>query len=342
MLIEHDPHQIIEGTLIAAYAVRRGPGVHLRAGRVRPRPRAHDAALNEAYAHGAVGQRHLRLRLLDRRRHPPRRRRLHLRRGDRRCSRAWRASGASPASSRRTSRPSSASTAQPTIVNNVETMSNLPWIVLNGGAAFAALGEGTVHRHADLLAVGPREAARQLRGRDGKTTFRDLIYDPELRRRHPQRQRAEGVHPRRRVGALVRSRAARHAPRPGRGAARPARCSARARSSSWTTPPAWCGPRGASPGSSTASRAASARRAARAAAGSRRSCCRIEQGAGREADLDLLLDVCDNIAPGVCRGRRSRRRSASLGPSIPVADHLGHPDVPRRVPRPHQGRAVSV
>src|SRR5262249_32665999 len=30
----------------------------------------------------------------------------------------------------------------PTIVNNVETMSNLPWIVLNGGAAFAALGIG--------------------------------------------------------------------------------------------------------------------------------------------------------------------------------------------------------
>lgn len=29
---------------------------------------------------------------------------------------------------------------QPTIVNNVETLSNLPWIILNGGAAFAALG----------------------------------------------------------------------------------------------------------------------------------------------------------------------------------------------------------
>ena len=29
---------------------------------------------------------------------------------------------------------------QPTIVNNVETLANLPWIVLNGGAAFAELG----------------------------------------------------------------------------------------------------------------------------------------------------------------------------------------------------------
>src|SRR5207248_3711238 len=31
----------------------------------------------------------------------------------------------------------------PTVVNNVETMSNIPWIVLNGGDAFAALGVGT-------------------------------------------------------------------------------------------------------------------------------------------------------------------------------------------------------
>jgi NADH-quinone oxidoreductase subunit F len=29
---------------------------------------------------------------------------------------------------------------QPTIVNNVETLANLPWIIVNGGAAFAALG----------------------------------------------------------------------------------------------------------------------------------------------------------------------------------------------------------
>jgi NADH-quinone oxidoreductase subunit F len=29
---------------------------------------------------------------------------------------------------------------QPTIVNNVETLSNLPWIMLNGGAEFAAMG----------------------------------------------------------------------------------------------------------------------------------------------------------------------------------------------------------
>ena len=44
----------------------------------------------------------------------------------------------------------------------------------------------------------------------GVTTFRDLIYAPVLRRRHPRRPRAQGVHPRRRVGAVV----LRGAPRP--------------------------------------------------------------------------------------------------------------------------------
>lgn len=31
---------------------------------------------------------------------------------------------------------------QPTVVNNVETLANLPWIMLNGGEAFASLGSG--------------------------------------------------------------------------------------------------------------------------------------------------------------------------------------------------------
>lgn len=31
---------------------------------------------------------------------------------------------------------------KPTVVNNVETLSNLPWILTNGGAAFAAIGKG--------------------------------------------------------------------------------------------------------------------------------------------------------------------------------------------------------
>ena len=74
----------------------------------------------------------------------------------------------------------------------------------------------------------------------GVTTFRDLIYAPVLRRRHPRRPRAQGVHPRRRVGAAGSTRSTSTCrSRPAR-SARPARCSARAPSSSWTRPPTWC------------------------------------------------------------------------------------------------------
>jgi NADH-quinone oxidoreductase subunit F len=43
---------------------------------------------------------------------------------------------------------------------------------------------------------------------------------------------------------------------------------------------------------------------------------RIETGAGREADLDLLLDVCDNIAPGLSWPPQ-QTTICVLGPSIP-------------------------
>src|SRR3954454_5096416 len=46
---------------------------------------------------------------------------------------------------------------QPTIVNNVETLSNLPWIITNGGAAFAALGAEN--------SMGPRMFAVSVRVR---------------------------------------------------------------------------------------------------------------------------------------------------------------------------------
>src|SRR3546814_16166162 len=41
---------------------------------------------------------------------------------------------------------------QPTVVNNVETLANLPWIMNQGGAAFAELGAET-RRGTRLLAV---------------------------------------------------------------------------------------------------------------------------------------------------------------------------------------------
>ena len=68
---------------------------------------------------------------------------------------------------------------------------------------------------------------------------------------------------------------------------------------------------------------------------------RIEDGRGREADLDLLMDVCDNISPGV-HWPPQQTTICPLGPSIPSSSSFGHQDVPRRVPGPHPGGPLPV
>ena len=141
LLVERDPHQLIEGVVIAAYALQVTRVFIFVRGEFALGLERVQAALNDAYAHGAVGARHLRVRVLGRRGGPPRGRRLHLRRGDR----AARVAGGQAGLPR--IKPPYFPAAiglygEPTVVNNVETMSNLPWIMTNGGAAFAALGEG--------------------------------------------------------------------------------------------------------------------------------------------------------------------------------------------------------
>jgi NADH-quinone oxidoreductase subunit F len=49
---------------------------------------------------------------------------------------------------------------------------------------------------------------------------------------------------------------------------------------------------------------------------------RIEHGQGRESDLDLLLDVCDNISPGVT-WPPAQTTICVLGPSMPPAVAAG-------------------
>jgi len=68
----------------------------------------------------------------------------------------------------------------PTVVNNVETMSNLPWIVLNGGAAFAALGGGRSTGTRLFALSGRVNNPNMFELEMVKNTFRDLIYDPRL------------------------------------------------------------------------------------------------------------------------------------------------------------------
>ena len=81
-LMMADPHSLVEGVIISAYAIRchfaviyvRGEAVHAHRRLV--------SAVQEAYAAGYLGKRHPRLGLRPRTGGAHRRRRLHLRRGD--------------------------------------------------------------------------------------------------------------------------------------------------------------------------------------------------------------------------------------------------------------------
>ena len=67
---------------------------------------------------------------------------------------------------------------QPTIVNNVETLSNLPWIIANGGSAFAALGAETSRGTRMFAVSGHVKNPGVFEVEFGVTTFRDLLYRP--------------------------------------------------------------------------------------------------------------------------------------------------------------------
>jgi NADH-quinone oxidoreductase subunit F len=136
--MELDPHQLIEGCLIAS-TQRAVAVLPLHPRRDGGRPERVAAALNEAYAAGYVGKNILGSELsvdivmqwgagayvvgeetaL-----------IESLEGNRGCR----------ASSRPFFPAAIGLYGQPTIVNNVETLSNLPWLMLNGAAAYTAIG----------------------------------------------------------------------------------------------------------------------------------------------------------------------------------------------------------
>jgi NADH-quinone oxidoreductase subunit F len=314
MLMEEDPHQIIEGTLICAYAIQATQVFIFVRGEFALGLERMAAALNEAYSFGAVGRNILGSGFsVDVVIHPGAGayicgeetaliESLEGKRGYPRDKPPWfpAVMGLYKA---------------PTIVNNVETMSNLPWIVLNGGQAFADLGIGrsTGTRLFSLSGHVNRPANYEIEM--AKSTFHDLIYDPKL---------GGGIRNNRELKAFV----------PG-GVSAP-----------------WFGPdqvemaldqdavgkAGSMLGSGSVvvmdDTTCMVRAAWRITRFFHRESCgqctpcregggwldkilrRIELGQGRESDLDLLLDVCDNIAPGL--GWPPQKTTICvLGPSIP-------------------------
>ena len=350
MLIERDPHQLIEG--IAHRRVRH-PGVqaflYVRGEFALGQERM-QAALNEAYAHGAVG------RNIFGSEFSHRRALVHPGAGAYICGEetALLESLEGKRGFPRIKVPPKILPAtigvygKPTVVNNVETLSNMPVDREQRRRRVRRAGRGPLDRHADLLAVRPREAARQLRGRDGE----DHLPRPHLRPVYG--------------GGIRGGRSSRRsfpAARRRRGSARSTStaCSARTRSrrptASCPAAAARCSARGsivAMDDTTCPVRAAwrLARFFAKESCGQCTPCregtgwldrimCRIEHGDGRTEDLDLLLDVSDNIAPGLAFPY-PMTTICFLGPSRGDADRLRHPDVPRRVRSPTSTRAVPM
>jgi NADH-quinone oxidoreductase subunit F len=140
-IIEHDPHQLIEGIAITCYAL----DIHLAyvyiRGEFPKQARILEKAIEEARAAGIIGKRLLGKKDFD----------LdiwvHRGAGAYICGEesALLESLEGKKGYPRLKPPFPAVVGlwgKPTIINNVETIANIPWIVTNGAQAFAALGSG--------------------------------------------------------------------------------------------------------------------------------------------------------------------------------------------------------
>jgi NADH-quinone oxidoreductase subunit F len=140
-IIEHDPHMLIEGIAITCLAL----DIHLAyvyiRGEFAKQARILEQAIAEARAAGVIGPRLLGKKDFDLDIH------VHRGAGAYICGEesALLESLEGKKGYPRLKPPFPAVVGlwgKPTIINNVETIANIPWIVTNGGEAFAALGSG--------------------------------------------------------------------------------------------------------------------------------------------------------------------------------------------------------
>src|SRR3954462_224687 len=139
ILMERDPHQLIEGILIACYAVGCTQAFLYVRGEMALAQERIAAALNEAYDAGYVGADILgtdfSVDIV-----------LHWGAGayivgeETALIESLEGNRGMPRLKPPFFPAAKGLYLQPTIANNVETLANLPWILSNGGAAFAALG----------------------------------------------------------------------------------------------------------------------------------------------------------------------------------------------------------
>ena len=166
LLMEGNPHQLIEGMISAPTPTRRTSPTSLCAANTSLPPERLARAIAEAYAAGYLGKNILGSGLRPRNVSARQRRPLYVRRGDRRCSTRSRASAPIP----RAKPPFpqvSGLWGKPTIVNNVETLCNVPHIINHGAAWFQGLSRTQGCRNQALRRQRQSEAARALGTADG-------------------------------------------------------------------------------------------------------------------------------------------------------------------------------
>ena len=313
-LIERDPHQLVEGVVIASYALQVSQVFIFLRGEFALGLERVQQAVNEAYAHGALGSKifgsDFSLDIV-----------VHPGAGAYICGEetalieALEGKRGFPRIKPPFFPAVTGLYGEPTVVNNVETMSNLPWIVNNGGAAFAALGEGRSTGTRLFALAGRVKNPGVYEVEMVKNTFRDLIYDQQF---------GGGLIGDKKIKAFI----------PG-GVSAP-----------WFGPDLLDLPLGqdevAEKGSMLGSGSVvvldedscvvratwritkffsreSCGQCTPCREGSgwiERAMYRIEHGGGRLEDLDLLLDLCDNISPGLLWPPQ-QTTICVLGPSIP-------------------------
>ena len=179
LLMERDPHQLIEGSLLACYAAGLSRCFLYVRGEMALAHERIAAALNDAYAAGYVGRNILGtdfsvdivlhwgagayvvgeetalIESLEGERGMPRLKPPYF--------------------------PAAIGLyGKPTIVNNVETLSNLPFIAKNGSAAYTAIGTETSPGTRMVAVSGHVKRPGVFEIINGSTTFRDLLYGDEF------------------------------------------------------------------------------------------------------------------------------------------------------------------
>ena len=313
-LVERDPHQLIEGVVIAAYALQVSQAFIFLRGEFALGLERVQQAVNDAYAHGALGSKifgsDFSLDIV-----------VHPGAGAYICGEetalieALEGKRGFPRIKPPFFPAVTGLYGEPTVVNNVETMSNLPWIVNNGGAAFAALGEGRSTGTRLFALAGRVKNPGVYEVEMVKNTFRDLIYDPQfgggliddkkIKVFIPGGVSAPWFGPDLLDLALGQDEVAEKGSMLGSGSVvvlDEDSCVVRA---TWRITKFFSRE---SCGQCTPCREGSG--------WIERAMYRIEHGGGRLEDLDLLLDLCDNISPGLLWPPQ-QTTICVLGPSIP-------------------------